>query len=360
MHPACFKLPNIWFCGGSVSSLPPNHASFELPAAYVAGLHELRHLGPDDKGLTETQKRMPLITLKGDSCVKAKMGSSKGNFLTASYIFNTIIPMLNKMFDKNTKKMVTLITPYKMQHTLYKSMMFKECMANGRTDDEYPRFATVESSIGREAPFVIVDMVIHGLAPRDVGFLKEDDRACVMITRGKVATIFVVAEKGEDRHPWPELPPDDDSDADGQSNVETGWGNSSSEPAVDSFWDAPTTAAADDQFKVDSFTPDTTEQTTNKPETFKEGASAPEARMNRIKLTSMGSGELRTPSPSLSTGSTPRTLPLKPKFPSASITSMLRAPSGKTSRRRPSCVFMRSRTARTRTASTPVSLTRST
>ncbi|SMR50904.1 unnamed protein product [Zymoseptoria tritici ST99CH_1E4] len=141
MHPACFKLPNIWFCGGSVSSLPPNHASFELPAAYVAGLHELRHLGPDDKGLTETQKRMPLITLKGDSCVKAKMGSSKGNFLTASYIFNTIIPMLNKMFDKNTKKMVTLITPYKMQHTLYKSMMFKECMANGRTDDEYPRLA---------------------------------------------------------------------------------------------------------------------------------------------------------------------------------------------------------------------------
>ncbi|SMY23599.1 unnamed protein product [Zymoseptoria tritici ST99CH_1A5] len=136
MHPACFKLPNIWFYGGSVSSLPPNHASFELPAAYVAGLCELRHLGPNDKALTETQKRMPLITLKGDSCVKAKMVSSKGNFLTASYIFNTIIPML-----KNIKKMVTLITPYKMQHTLYKSMMFKECMANGRTDDEYPRLA---------------------------------------------------------------------------------------------------------------------------------------------------------------------------------------------------------------------------
>ncbi|SMR50905.1 unnamed protein product [Zymoseptoria tritici ST99CH_1E4] len=93
-----------------------------------------------------------------------------------------------------------------------------------------------------------------------------------------------MAEKGEDRHPWPELPPDDDSDADVQSNVETGWGNSSSEPAVDSSWDTPTTAAADDQLKVDSFTPETTEQTTNKPETFKEGASAPEARTNRIKF----------------------------------------------------------------------------
>ncbi|KJX95612.1 hypothetical protein TI39_contig4101g00002 [Zymoseptoria brevis] len=188
------------------------------------------------------------------------------------------------MFDKNTKKMVTLIKPYKMRHTLYKSTMFKECMANGCTDDEYPRFATVDSSIGREAPFVIVDMVIHGLAPRDVGFLEEDERACVMITRGKIVTTFVMADWGEDRRPGPELPRDNDSDADGQSNAEPGSNDSWNQPAVDPSWMIPITTAADDQFKVDSFTPDTTEQSTNKPETIKEVVSAPEARTNRVKF----------------------------------------------------------------------------
>ncbi|EGP88402.1 uncharacterized protein MYCGRDRAFT_92546 [Zymoseptoria tritici IPO323] len=195
MHSAVFAPANECFYRGRMESLPDDDLRFALPDGYQQALLQLRDL--DAKTVfSELQKRMVLLKIKGAVCTRAD-SNSRSNPTTADYVFRTVFPLFHRLFGKQTKTMVALLTPYRQQSCAYKAMILQAVETSDRTEDDFPQVATVDSFVGREAPFVVIDLVIDGTSTADIGFLKEKHRVCGMETRGFKATWHIMGVKDE-------------------------------------------------------------------------------------------------------------------------------------------------------------------
>ncbi|KJX92854.1 hypothetical protein TI39_contig5818g00004 [Zymoseptoria brevis] len=160
MHSAVFAPANECFYRGRMESLPDDDLRFALPDGYQQALLQLR--GLDAKAfLSELQKRMILLKIKGAVCTRADF-TSRSNPTTAD---------------------LCLPDYFLFQYCAYKAMILQVAETSDRTKDEtFPKLQQWTPSSAARRPFVIVDLVIDGTLTADIGFLKEKHRVCGMET----------------------------------------------------------------------------------------------------------------------------------------------------------------------------------
>ena len=162
------------------------HYSGKLVTPFYPDLDpKLRNLLPSLAGFhlaaSDSIEKSRLAWLEIDSPVyENKYTGSRANPMNAAVVRRCLI-RVREVYGKTTNAKVMLATPYKRQKELYLSMACELKDTLGFTDKELPRICTIDSLIGREASFVILDLVNNGTE----GFLRDIRRSCVAFTRAK-------------------------------------------------------------------------------------------------------------------------------------------------------------------------------
>ncbi|KKY24241.1 putative helicase sen1 [Diplodia seriata] len=110
---------------------------------------------------------------------------SRANLENLEWVMNAISVMQPVLKDEMRTK-VAILTPYKRQREEYEDRMLKFRKSSGLPATNTPQVATVDSFQGHEADYVLLDLVnVKADKVADIGFLKDDRRINVAVTRGK-------------------------------------------------------------------------------------------------------------------------------------------------------------------------------
>jgi len=94
--------------------------------------------------------------------------------------------LLHTHYGKLVRQEVRLMVPYSRQKQFY-ATEFQKLREQGWTEEELPELSTIDGSIGQEKNDVLFDVVVTR-GGSDLGFLTDNQRACVAFTRSKKAT----------------------------------------------------------------------------------------------------------------------------------------------------------------------------
>lgn len=195
MHPGLSSFPN-WFTyngrlqnGALCASIQVEPIiDTRLKQWAKAYVHPIYAIDKDDKF-----SRLFGINVANKSCKteRNKMTSSRFNH-------GHVRAVLFALFSEKPypKSEITIITPYSAQRALYNEVLRDLHMATNLPFAELPHVETVDSMQGHVSDVVIVDWVV-GYYDR-LGFLKDDRRVNVALTRCRSSLIVVSHQSGND------------------------------------------------------------------------------------------------------------------------------------------------------------------
>ncbi|KAL1643460.1 hypothetical protein SLS58_004819 [Diplodia intermedia] len=93
---------------------------------------------------------------------------------------------LQQVLKEETRQRLTILTPYKRQREEYDDRILRLRREKNLTSSEVPQTATIDSYQGHETDIILLDLVnTRAGKAADIGFIKDDRRANVAITRAK-------------------------------------------------------------------------------------------------------------------------------------------------------------------------------
>lgn len=194
MHPLLSEFPNRYTYRGRLRN-GEGCAEIGVDEVFAERLIEWAepHL-PEGYRLDDDFARLLGVNVKDAKVVIDEVTRSRSNPEVVKVVSN----MLSVMFQKTpypTSK-ITIITSYNAQKALYMKMIRGLQEQTGIPFDNLPRVATIDSMQGHESDIVILDWV-NGYG-RQLGFLRDDRRANVALTRAH-ASLIVLFHKDESK-----------------------------------------------------------------------------------------------------------------------------------------------------------------
>ncbi|CAN8069076.1 unnamed protein product [Agarophyton chilense] len=173
MHPSISSFPNAHFYFGKIRD-GPNVLEKQITKAFH---HDAKkRFGPlsffDTSGMNHIEKR----TAKG----------SVSNLAEARLVIRILENFIGSYRDENFKDSIVLLSPYRQQVVLLEQLV-RECVILKSMNIEV---STIDGIQGREKPVVVLSTVRGGNC-KDIGFVNDERRMNVALTRAKYSLLIV-------------------------------------------------------------------------------------------------------------------------------------------------------------------------
>ncbi|KAK5683006.1 hypothetical protein LTS10_004534 [Elasticomyces elasticus] len=205
VHYSLFQPTNSYFYDGKIRTLS-GQGQFDLPDGWDDMLRSMREsespeyeYEQDEPDEDTEQTRLCWFEVAGhnvqfsDDPDHDKPQHSSANWAHHLLVMNEILPALRKVYGKTMRQHVIIFVPYERQRQVYNAALDK-LLSEGWTWTELPEVWTItaasEPHHNITADVAILDLV-KSKGGFDLGFLKNDDRAAIMFTRGRKALIVV-------------------------------------------------------------------------------------------------------------------------------------------------------------------------
>ncbi|KAF2136638.1 uncharacterized protein K452DRAFT_302583 [Aplosporella prunicola CBS 121167] len=191
MHPIISSFPNKTFYGKQLSSDSSVFPLLQLKLAVA--LKRILHLSPD---APDDKARLHYVEIQSSKLRKSSQSYSRANLEYVEWVMRAINDLHHVLMSSMSRN-VMILTPYKRQAAEY-SMAFIEAYrrwypsAKDINMDMVPRVFTVSSVQENQSRIVFLDLVnISAENKRDFGFLADEHRTCVALTRAQEVFIIV-------------------------------------------------------------------------------------------------------------------------------------------------------------------------
>ncbi|KAL0257862.1 hypothetical protein SLS55_007029 [Diplodia seriata] len=182
MHSSIFHFPNRYFYDNKLKTAKT--VDHPIDKSLASTLGQVISLDMK-KAIHQRQIMLQYIQVQGSKLRRSNRSHSRANLENLEWVMNAISVMQPVLKDEMRTK-VAILTPYKRQRKEYEDRLLKFRKSSGLPATNIPQVATVDSFQGHEADYVLLDLVnVKADKVADIGFLKDDRRINVAITRGK-------------------------------------------------------------------------------------------------------------------------------------------------------------------------------